>query len=115
MDRYFIILIGAIGLVYGDLDSPSRWVNVALPGLFIASLAWLFWLKGFLIIVAAATIFQYIDLGSASLFKSVLLPLLFGLCIIYFCWWGVFSFEGGIDIGDLGGDGGSDCGGCDGG
>lgn len=108
----------AVGLIYSDLDSRSFLHGVVLPLLLTLSLMYLFWLKGFIALVAAVGSFHYMDIGSTSNFEGVVLPLFFAACVMYLIWW----LGGHLGPGDTGagggfsGDsGGGDTGGGDGG
>ena len=117
MKKFIGLFIIAIGAVYSDLDSNDLISGRLFPAVFVLGLAYLFWFKGFVAIVAGVIGFHFSEFDSKSLVESVLLPIFSLFCLGYVIWWaginGLFPLNGlatGVDsIG--GGDGGCDGGG----
>ncbi len=120
MERFTAFVLLAIGLVYSDLDADSVFYSLALPGLVLATLLYLFWLRAFMALTGAVLCWHFMDLESHSLLSGGLMPLLFALCVLLFIFWsGLGRLLGGgrgsSDGGDIGGFGGFDGFGGDGG
>ncbi len=124
MERFTAFVLLAVGLVYSDLDADSFWYSLALPGLVVATLLYLFWFRAFMALAGAALCWYFMDLESRSLLSGGLMPFLFALCVLLFVFWsgltrrlggGRGSGDGGGfgDFGGFDGDGGGDGGGGD--
>lgn len=113
--RLAVFILAVIALVYMAPGGPDLWRGWVLPAVALLSLAWVFWLGGFVAIVTGVLAFHYTDIASDSVLRAVLLPLLIGLSVIYLAYWA--GPGGGLvdGSGEPGGcDGGGDGGGCGG-
>ena len=117
MDKFIALFCIAVGAVYSDTDSSELVSGRLFPAVFILGVAYLFWFKGLVAIVAGTTGIYFSDLSSNSALESILLPIFDLLCFGYLIWWaganGLYPLHGmttGVDAGG-GGDGGCDGGG----
>lgn len=87
MIRVVAFIGAALGTVYAEPGATDLWAGYVLPAMFVLSLAYLFWLQGFVALVLGALSWYYMDLSGGDWFTAGALPLLFGALLVYFLWW----------------------------
>ena len=116
MDKFVALFLIAVGAVYSDTDSGELISGRLFPAAFILGIAYLFWFKGLVAIIAGSTAAYFSDLSGNSIIESLLLPCFALICLGYLIWWsganGLYPLHGlstGVDGGGV--DGGCDSGG----
>jgi|GEM_PF-3380396 len=121
MHRLFAIFLILVATIYSDTESGNWFTAFILPVVLVGSLAFLFWLKGFLAILVIALGIYNSNLESSSVLEGIFWPGVVLFAFIYLMIWMAqkASQERAHDIhaggGHYGGDSFGGDGGCDGG
>lgn len=95
MVGFVAFFFAAFAVVYAEPGSGTFWTGYALPALFVASVAYLFWWQGFVVLALATASWWFMDIAAGSWFTAGVLPLAFGACLVYFLWWLAVTVAGG--------------------